>query len=288
MKNSLGALALGALRAYARITPTQRGGYRLARLARRMVPREQWLQRFPIPGGAQFGLDLATYPDCCMAVGLYELDTLRLLRALLKPGDHFVDCGANIGYFTFAAVKAVGPAGRVDAFEPDPVNRTRLEENLAANGSPANVHVHPVALSDHSGEATLYHPEQASRNHGEASLFASADVASTPYKVKLARLDEEIDRTPQFIKMDIEGAELLALKGMSALLKAERPPMLIIEHNPESAATAGHRSGDLLRFLQTCQPRYRARWAGWRLSTCKSAEQIDRATRQGNFLYRVE
>ena len=178
MKNRLGDLALATLRAYARITPTQRGGYRLARLARRMVPREQWLQRFPIPGGARFRLDLWTYPDCCMAVGLYELDTLRLLRAFLKPGDHFVDCGANIGYFTFAAVKAVGPAGRVDAFEPDPVNRARLEENLAANGSPANVHVHPVALSDHSGEATLYHPEQASRNHGEASLFASADVAS--------------------------------------------------------------------------------------------------------------
>ena len=287
--NTIGALALDALRAYSRITPTQRGGYRLARLARRLVPRRQWAGRFAIPGGAMFELNLATYPDCCMAVGVYELDTLRLLRSLLKPGDHFVDCGANIGYFTFVAARRVGPSGRVDAFEPDPLNRARLEAHLAASGSPANVRVHAVALSDSAGEATLYHPADSSRNHGEASLFAPAGgAATTAYRVLTARLDAMLDHPPKLIKMDIEGAELTALKGMTALLRAAAPPTLVIEHNPESAATAGFRAGDLLRYLSECQPRYRAYWAGWRLGKAKSAEQIDAITRQGNILYRAE
>jgi FkbM family methyltransferase len=287
--NPIGAFALGALRAYSRITPTQRGGYRLARMARRLVPRQQWGGRFKIPGGATFGLDLATYPDCCMAVGIYELDTLRLLRGLLKPGDHFVDCGANIGYFTFAAARRVGPGGRVDAFEPDPLNRARLEAHLAANGSPTNVRVHAVALSHAAGEATLYHPADSSRNHGEASLFAPAgNTATIAHKVVTARLDALLDGPPQLIKMDIEGAELTALKGMTALLRAAAPPALVIEHNPESAAAAGFRAGDLLRYLNECQPRYRAYWAGWRLGNPRTADQIDAIARQGNILYRAE
>jgi FkbM family methyltransferase len=286
--NPFGALALGALRVYSRITPTQRGGYRLVRAARRLVPRGQWAGRFPIPGGATFDLDLATYPDCCMAVGIYELDTLRLLRGLLAPGQHFVDCGANIGYFTFAAAARVGTTGRVDAFEPDPLNRARLEAHLAANGSPTNVRVHAMALSDSAGEATLYHPAESSHNHGEASLFATGRIATTEYKVATARLDEVLDHPPHVIKMDIEGAELVALKGMTALLRAAAPPTLVIEHNPESAATAGYRAGDLLRYLNECQPRYRAYWAGWRLGDPKSAEQIDAIARQGNILYRAD
>lgn len=276
------------LRAYARIAPTQRGGYRLARIARAFVPKERWNDSFPVPGGARLTLDLSTYPDCCMAVGLYELDTLRLLRRLLRPGDHFVDCGANIGYFTLAAARRVGADGRIDAFEPDPLNSARLAANLKANGSPAHVRVHPVALSDAAGQATFYHPTGDSRNHGEASLFAPTGVQTQAYTVRTARLDQEIDRPPVLIKMDIEGAELSALRGMARLLQSQSPPQLIIEHNPESAATAGHRSGDLLRFLRECQPRYRAWWVGWRLSEMTSAEEIDGMARQGNILYRVD
>src|SRR3954447_5078874 len=140
----LGRSVLAALRGYSRIAPTQRGGYRLVRMGRKFVARDQWRGTFHTPDRTRLELDLATYPDCCMAVGLYELDTLRLIRRVLRPGDHFVDCGANIGYFTLAAAACVGASGRVDAFEPDPLNRARLEANLAANGSPAQIHVHAV------------------------------------------------------------------------------------------------------------------------------------------------
>jgi FkbM family methyltransferase len=285
--SALGRLALAALRGYARLAPTQRGAYRMVRIGRRFLPRDRWQDTFETPDHARLQLDLATYPDCCMAVGLYELDTLRLVRRILRPGDHFVDCGANLGYFTLAAARAVGPTGRVDAVEPDPLNRARLERHLALNGAPAWVNVHAVALCDHAGVATLYHPLGDARNHGEASLYApAAGVATESCTVPTARLDEAIAGLPRLIKMDIEGAELAALRGMTRLLQSDSPPQLIIEHNPESASAAGHRPGDLLRTLRQANPHYRAHWIGWRLRELTAPEDIDQATRQGNILYR--
>lgn len=285
--NPLGTLALATLRAYSHIAPTQRGGFRLARIARRFLPRSNWKNTFTTPAAQRLHLDLATYPDCCMAVGLYELDTLRLLRGILQPGDHFVDCGANIGYFTLAAAARVGPTGKVDAFEPDPINRARLQANLVANNTPTQIRIHDIALSDTQGQATLYHPTGDAQNHGEASLYATPGANATTCTVRTARLDQEIKTPPRLIKMDIEGAELAAIKGMSSLLSSNSPPQLIIEHNPKSAAAAGHHTGDLLRALRQSQPRYTAYWIGWRLPQIKSPEQIDAIAREGNILYRA-
>ena len=285
--NLLGRRAFGALRAYSRVTPTQRGGYRLVRMGRRFVSPELWRGPFAIPGPATLQLDLSTYPDCCMACGLYELDTLRVLRRLLRPGMHFVDCGANIGYFTIMASRIVGEAGRVDAIEPDPLNRARLEEHLKLNGLRERVRVHAVAASGAAGSATLYHPVGDARNHGEASLIlGAAGATSETYTVPTARLDELLDHTPDLIKMDIEGAELSALSGMTRLLRDAHPPSLVIEHNPESARAAGHRSGDLLRAIHDANSSYRAYWIGWRLREM-TADRIDAMSRQGNILYQA-
>jgi FkbM family methyltransferase len=282
----LGRLALAALRGYSWVAPTQRGGYRLVRLGRKFVPREQWRGTFVTPDASRLDLDLSTYPDCCMAVGLYELDTLRLIRRVLRRGDHFVDCGANLGYFTLAAARAVGERGRVDAFEPDPINRARLERHLEMNGSPAHVRVHPVAVADQAGEATLYHPVGDARNHGEASLFAPSGVATQAYTVPTGRLDQLVSGKPRLVKMDVEGAELTALRGMRGWLSGEGVPQLIVEHNPESAAAGGFRAGDLFRLLCEHEPRYHAYWVGWRMRELRTAEEIDSLARQGNILYR--
>jgi FkbM family methyltransferase len=285
--NVLGRVAMGALKAYARVAPTQRGGYRLARLARRFVPRAQWTGNFVAPGPVTLNLDLATYPDCCMACGLYESDTLKVLRKLLRPGMHFLDCGANIGYFTLAGARMVGAGGRVDAIEPDPLNRARLEEHLRANGSPPQVRVHGVAASDSAGSVTLYHPTGDAHNHGEASIVAGlAGESAEAFVVPAARLDEVIDGVPDVVKMDVEGAELSAIRGMTRFLRTRTPPALIVEHNPQSCAAVGYRGGDLLRAILEANGKYRARWIGWRMREM-NAEEIDGMGRQGNILYTV-
>src|SRR5205814_6720257 len=134
-----------------------RCGFRLARLARSFVSEKNRQAIFQTPDGLKLQLDLRTYPDITMAVGLYELDTARQIRRLLKPGSHFVDVGANLGYFTLLAAKWTGPAGRIDAFEPDPLNRQRLEEHLRENKLADRVWVHPIAASSHAGQVELNH-----------------------------------------------------------------------------------------------------------------------------------
>ena len=100
-------LAEATLRAYRHVAPTGRGMFRLARGVRRLRPRDRWRDTFHVDGNA-LDLDLGVYPDCCMAFGVYELDTARWITRLLEPGGHFVDGGANLGYFTLLAASSRG------------------------------------------------------------------------------------------------------------------------------------------------------------------------------------
>ena len=235
-------LAEAALRAYTRVAPTERGGYRLARLARRLRAPGERRDLFRTPHGFSLELDLACYPDCTMAHGLYELDTVRVIRRLLRPGDHFVDGGANVGYFTMLAALLVGAGGRVDAFEPQPENRARLEGHLRRNGLADRVRVHAEALSDAAGTATIHRFVGDQGNHGTASLFAGdGAVSSSSVDVPTVRMDEALgaDASPALVKLDVEGAEALAIAGMTGLLRGPRPPAVILEHNPDAARRAG-------------------------------------------------
>ena len=282
------ALPLSLLRAYARIAPTERGGFRLARLARRFVPRDRWDGVFPVGRGVALGLDLATYPDVAMAGGVYELDTQRLLAKLLRPGAHFVDGGANLGFFTTLAARLVGQGGRVDAFEPDPLNRQRLEQNLARNA--LSCRVHAAALSDRAETITLRHPVAGTGfNHGETSRFAGAAWGATDaFDAPAVRLDAAGDgRVPDVVKLDLEGSELLAVRGATAWLRSARPPAWVVEHNPDANERAGHAPGDVWRELLAHRPDYRCAVVGARLRRVASPDALDRFPRQVNVLLRV-
>lgn len=241
------------LRSYARVAPTERGGYRLARFVRRFRGPHARRDLFRTPGGLTLELDLDRYPDCTMAFGLYELDTIQVMRRLLRPGDHFVDGGANIGYLTMAAAQLVGPNGRVDAFEPHPDNRARLEANLHRNGLADRVRVHAAALSDAAGTATLHRFSDDGGNHGMASLFAGdGAVVTTSVQVPTVRMDDALAGTsPVLVKLDLEGAESVAITGMQRLLTAEHPPAVILEHNPVTSHRAGARLSEPVERLLT-------------------------------------
>ncbi|MCC6579467.1 MAG: FkbM family methyltransferase [Phycisphaeraceae bacterium] len=243
---------------YQRATPTEHGALRLARLVRRLLPRVQWAGTFTTPDGLTLDLDLATYPDCCMALGLYELATARLIRRRLQPGDHFVDAGANLGYFTLLAARIVGPTGRVDAFEPQPDNRQRLIRHVQRHNLTAIVRVHPLALSNRSGETVIHgYPVSDDRhNHGCASMFGDSPVRHT---VPTGRLDEVLAGTsPRMIKMDVEGAEDLVVEGMAKMIQVEHPPWIVGEYNVEASRQAGVAADAWLRRAMMLQPRYGA------------------------------
>jgi FkbM family methyltransferase len=271
------------LRAYSRVAPTGRGGYRLARLARRFHPPADRVALFHTPNGLDLRLDLDTYPDCCMAFGLYELDTARVLRRLLRPGDTFIDGGANIGYFTLLAAKRVGARGRVHAFEPQPENRRRLAEHVAANGVREIVTIHPVALSDRPGSVQLHTYESAEANHGQATMFARAGTQTRAAVVATVRLDDyQPDAAPRLIKLDIEGAEPLAIAGMARTLRRHRPA-LIVELNAVTLERAGFSVREPIERIRAAVPEYRGEVIAWRLAPMRDVERLGEV----NVLFRV-
>jgi FkbM family methyltransferase len=254
----VGRTALGLVGTYSRFAPTERGGYRLARLARSMLPRPAWTGRFRTPHGLRLGLDLGIYPDCCMAVGLYELDTIRAMRRLLRPGDHFVDIGANLGYMTLLGAQMVGEGGRVDAFEADPGNFARLSDHVRSHPTlSARIDLHPIAVSDRAATVAIHHFSGGDVNHGCSSVFRIPGRDAPTSRVPADRLDAMLQgRRPRLIKIDVEGAEHLVVSGMTGLLTGPEPPAVIAEHNPATAARAGVASDLFVRMLREAQPRY--------------------------------
>ena len=88
--------------------------------------------------------------------GIWEPYETALLMSLLRPGQVFVDVGANIGYFSLIAARLVGDGGAVYAFEPDPLNFRLLQASVASNGLTRRVHAVSAALAAKEGEGLLY------------------------------------------------------------------------------------------------------------------------------------
>lgn len=283
--------AFALLRAYAKIAPTERGGFRLARTARRLLPRDQWRGVFNTGRGYSLELDLSTYPDVCMAFGIYERDTDRLLAKLIRPGSHVLDGGANIGYFTCRAAQLAGERGRVHAFEPDARNRERLVANLARNRFTDRVMVHPLALSDTAGRLTFYRPAAAStHNHGETGRFPLKNGESESYDVDAVAAPDRVDSVPDVIKLDLEGGELHALEGMRPWLAADRPPAIVMEHNPAASSRAAHRGGDAWRLANAQRDGWTCHlvksWVTGHLKKLSTPDDLDEVDWQCNVLLR--
>ena len=178
--------------------------------------------------------------------GCYEPPTARVIADRLKPGDTFVDVGANSGFFTLLASIRVGAAGKVWSFEPVPSMRGRLQTNLTLNGM-SNVAVHDVAVSNASGECVFH--EGPSGHKGVSSLRALDNEAKS-FTVTTRPLDEIIPETSpvKLIKIDVEGAEQLVVEGMRRLVMRQRPD-IVVEVTDQYLAAFGHRAETLCRSL---------------------------------------
>jgi FkbM family methyltransferase len=180
--------------------------------------------------------------------GPYVDPDFDILRRFLRPGDVFVDCGANLGQFTLTAARLVGPTGIVVAYEPSPHTYASLRRNVDANGF-ANVQLHQLALGARSSVATFV----AMPDSGGLSSFAPAEPSlGTVVDVAVVALDDELDdglrRRVALVKIDVEGAELQLLAGASSLLTSQRPPVLI-EIEDEHLRRQGGSAVEVAEFL---------------------------------------
>ena len=164
----------------------------------------------------------------------YYEPELAYLEEVLSPGKVFIDVGANFGVYTLVASKLVGAAGKVFAFEPTAQSFAILGQNVALNHS-ANVRAFQVALTQTRGKAWLYHGWDPVGN----SLGMDPLCGNQGEEVQTESLDnllEEngIDRV-DVIKVDVEGAEELVLRGATRTITNNRP-VVIFEYNPGCSA----------------------------------------------------
>jgi FkbM family methyltransferase len=161
-------------------------------------------------------------------LGQFEPNICRIVRPLLREGDTFVDIGANEGLYTLLAAEAVGEAGLVVAVEPSPRELRRLRRNIASNGVGGRVVVVDQAMSSDSGWtdfaiAGAAHAGQnafADRFDHRAELTETRATATMTLDMLADRL---APRTPDFIKIDVEGAEFDILCGADWVVEEARP-----------------------------------------------------------------
>lgn len=170
--------------------------------------------------------------------GTREEDKTAILKNELKPGMIHVDLGANIGYYALMAAKIVGPAGRVLCLEPDPRNLELLRRNVELNGFTAPIEICAVAASDHPGTATMYQAHASNLNTLVApqERQQAADPVECKVSVKTVTLDDFMDQRGgilNFLRMDIEGFEVDALRGgLRTLERSPAPCKILLETHP--------------------------------------------------------
>ena len=174
----------------------------------------------------------------------------RLFVQLVGAGQVVCDIGANRGHFTLLFSELTGKQGAVHAFEPGPATFGLLEKTLANQD---NCRLNNVALGESRGSAILCQP---GTDDGQASLrpHAAGSWSDAPtveqHEIRMTTLDDyalSLDRL-DFIKCDVEGAELLVLRGARATL-ARFAPVLFLEVYEEWTRAFGYRPADIVSFL---------------------------------------
>ncbi len=187
-----------------------------------------------------------------LLTGRHEPETGAQLKRLIKPGMTVLDIGAHVGYYTRRASDIVGANGRVIAFEPNPTNHAMLKQNV---GNRNNVTLMQVALAEEEGTAELYdylmmsasgslHFDETLRDVQLSGTQRDVDFAPRldgefqpqKYTVRTAPVDTLIADAGvsrvDVVKMDIEGAEMGALRGMKETIANSPELALVMEYNP--------------------------------------------------------
>ena len=199
-----------------------------------------------------------TFPDTIQTriffFGFWEPSITSYVRSKLKPGDVFIDIGANIGYYSLLASRCVGQSGRVFAFEASPSIYALLQKNLAANNA-GNVIARNVAVSDRECEIPIF-LNRAENIGASTTLQSVADSIGARQEAIVdgyplsSLIDLAVLRTARFIKIDVEGAEWPIVNGMRDVVsELSDDTEILIEVNSSSAESLGGTAKDLLRVF---------------------------------------
>jgi FkbM family methyltransferase len=165
-----------------------------------------------------------------LEAGELEPGTRLLIQRLIKPGDAYIDVGANIGMHMLAAAQAMQGSGKIIGFEPFGPTKALIDKTMWINGFSEITETHQLAVSNKSGSQSL-NLGATSGHHSLFKLKTPATLAKPPVKVDLTSLDDIVgpSQVVHLLKIDAEGAELDVIEGATQLLKNNPQIKLIVE-----------------------------------------------------------
>jgi FkbM family methyltransferase len=198
---------------------------KLLRVPLRMIPRSVVIPILQGPLRGRKWIVGAGNHGCWL--GSYEHDKQRQIQKAIKSGDVVYDAGANAGFYSLLASVLVGEKGHVYAFEPLPCNIHNLRKHLEINRV-SNCTIIEAAVSLSDGEASF----DPSADRSEAHLSTNGSIRVRTVALDTLASRNEI-RPPDFIKIDIEGAEYDCLLGCAQTIRAYRPIIFLATHGQE-------------------------------------------------------
>lgn len=240
------------IRLYTFYTPVKKGKYRLSAFGNRLV------KKFPkeiltiTNDGRKFAIypSLNSYP-LVYFLGEFEAAITHVFNNIIKPGDICLDIGANLGWYTTLLQGLVGENGKVYAFEPVPGSYELLKKNVELNLHPERVVLNNIALGDDFKEVKLHLFKDLPDGHASISTLDNTNYEIFP--ARMITLDSYLEENEigevNFVKADIEGAELMMLKGASRLFRQKKPPIWEIEMALGTTKCFGYLPDDLIKYI---------------------------------------
>lgn len=241
----------GMLRWYLNKFPLRDGKARLYGLLHKQLTPDERYVTVELDKGFKMKLDLRDLEQLKIYFyGHYhERYEAKLVKSLLDDDEVFWDIGANIGYFTLLAATALKGRGQIVSFEPGKVAFERLADNISLN-SFNNIQIYNLAVTDTAGEAVLYLSNDPADS--SANLYSPAKDGGRREVCRTVTLDQfrrdQGLRSPDLIKMDVEGAELAALSGAEDIISSSTP-LLLIEMEEKNLKAAGASKAAIQKLL---------------------------------------
>lgn len=255
MRELLERLFLKTVRLYTFNTPIPKGKYRLYETALkkcRAAPREIAAKA---DDGRNFRVDLTGGMHASVfLLGEYEPAVSTVVSAIVRRGDVCLDIGANFGWFTTLMARLTGTENQssVHAFEPMPDVFDVLKTNVGINNSPENVFLNNLALGDAISQVKMHRFNDLPNGYSSLSDMGKEDFQTfiVPMTTLNSYLVENKIENVDFIKLDVEGAELMFLRGATKLFEQPVPPFFIVEMALGTTEGFGYLPNDLIEFFR--------------------------------------
>jgi FkbM family methyltransferase len=247
------------IRGYTRMSPVRKGKATLMNFALRLPISRPEPEIVKLRDGRQFCLYMRTSPNMYPGVyfyGEYERGISQIVKGMVRSGDICFDLGANLGWYTTLMSRLCGPNGQVHAFEPVPFIFEQLQKNVALSKCLSNCRLNNIAVSNSEGKASMHVFAGLPNGHSSLSAMNRADFSE--FECRMSTLNQYIAeqsiKEVDFVKCDIEGAELLALQGATRLFRQKVPPVWIIESSKVTLSGFGNLPDEIICFMKEQAP----------------------------------